>query len=88
MQKLYIVMGLTIISLSLHGMDFSRQKQTNSQNQETMIRDYLNKKAEKEIEAAQQEFMIRKFLDVEVKKEKETLLKNQNSSHYVFCITI
>jgi hypothetical protein len=92
MQKLYITVGLATISLSLLGAEYSGHKQKksvqrNSQDQEMLILDFLEKKAEKEKEAAQQEFMIYKYLDHQVKEQKETLIKH-HSSECAFCIMI
>ncbi|HLJ31206.1 MAG TPA: hypothetical protein VKU36_02105 [Candidatus Babeliales bacterium] len=91
MQKLYIAIGLAMVSLSLVEMkcsDYKQKKviQRNSQDQERLIRDFLNDKAAKEKEAVQQEFMIYKYLDRQVKEQKETLIKH--SSDCAFCIIV
>ena len=92
MQKLYIAIGLAMVSLSLVGMkcsDYKQKKvvQRNSQDQETLIRDFLDDKAAKEKEAVQQEFMISQYLNHQVKEQKATLIKH-HSSECAFCIMI
>lgn len=88
MQKLYIAIGLAMVSLSLVGMKKQKKVvQRNSQDQETLIRDFLDDKAAKEKEAVQQEFMISQYLNHQVKEQKATLIKH-HSSECAFCIMI